>query len=401
MQLILRLGSLLGQGEEIPRGTIQEIAQETRLERHKVASLVRGEAKYISLDTLGRMCEAIAQRHSLSARELAAELFDFLPDDFWRMLGDCDRLQFCLGKRHVPNWPGKDYVMASDSYLQGVILSQISDQALRRDAKVPAHHFPPPHLLLSEAEQLGKEAKLSQKLIDEALSLSASCRRQHGNALIAIGSVKVNALVEVLCAEWFKAEPFVSQDELESAEKRNVPVFFCFREDDMQPRSCCGGTRLAKRRRRDCAGIHFEGNDGKWTECVCDDESRDAAFLFYTYRPLSKQVEIACGGFSGEATRVLASRLTQIVSGVKAQYVSPNLHMGMYAVEINFKRSKREREQSNGKEEEFDFMLHPVGAEALQRRLGPPQSPRAKVHSPAIAAAEAGTKHRRRKSRPR
>ena len=164
---------------------------------------MRGEAKYISLESLGRICEYMAQKCKVDARTLATELFAFLPDEFWTMLAECERLQFCLGKRHVPNWPGKDYVMASDSYLQGELFSQISDPLLRRVAagNVPAPHFSPPHLLLSEGEQqLGKEVQLSQKVIDEARQLMANCRQQAGSGLIVVGSMKVNTLAEVLCA---------------------------------------------------------------------------------------------------------------------------------------------------------------------------------------------------------
>src|SRR3954464_7367934 len=109
MQLSLRLSKLLKKGKET-RGIVQEIARETGLERHCVAALVRGSAKYVSLDALGRISEYLAQKHDIDTRTLAAELLAFQPNEFWTMLAGCKRFQFCLGKRYVPKWVDKDYI---------------------------------------------------------------------------------------------------------------------------------------------------------------------------------------------------------------------------------------------------------------------------------------------------
>ena len=147
----------------------------------------------------------------------------------------------------------------------------------------------------------------------------------------------------------------------------------CYRDEDVQPPSCCGGTRLSKRQSRNAPGIYFEGEHGKWNHCACDDEYRDAAFLMYTYRPLMKQVELACGGFSGEATAALAAGLNRIVTGIKPQYIPPTLRIGMYIVEFKFQNTKRDREELNGNGE-FDIKLLPVGTSALERRLSPTET---------------------------
>jgi hypothetical protein len=100
----------------------------------------------------------------------------------------------------------------------------------------------------------------------------------------------------------------------------------------------------------------------------------------YTYRPPSKRVQLICGGFSGEASAALAKDLNVIVTGVKSQYVSPELHMGMYIIALKFERPKRDRDQTNG-ESSFKFDLLPIGAAALHRRLPsdePPQRRRSK-----------------------
>jgi hypothetical protein len=387
MQFILRLGKLLGVDKELPRGLIQELSGETDLRRHCVSSLVRGDVKYVSLDALGRICEAVAKRKSIDPRTLAAELFAFLPDDLWKVLAECEVLQCCLGKRRVLYWPGKDYVMASDSYLQGQILSQISDPSLRHVAAGAAsHHFQPPNLLQSPGDREHRsQVQLSPDVIEVARQLRVSCRERIGTGLLAVGSIKVNSLVELLFAEWFGAEPGVSQDEFQDPAQRSVPLFFCYREDDVQPLSCCGGTHLTKGGPRNEPGIYFESEDGEWKHCACDNEYRDAAFLIYTYRPHTKHVELACGGFSGEATAALAAYLKPIAAGIERQYVTPDLQIGMYVVELKFRRSKYEPDiLTRGNDLEYE--LHPIATSAIERRLSPASPPLSASNSAPSAA---------------
>ena len=142
---------------------------------------------------------------------------------------------------------------------------------------------------------------------------------------------------------------------------------------------------------RSAPGIYFEDEKGKWQHSVCDNKYRDAAFLVYAYRPIMKQVELACGGFSSEATAALAKGLNLIVTGIQPQYISPTLRMGMYIVEFKFKRTRHERERLNG-DEVFDIKLVPVGAAALQRRLPPTETPSLGRRPAKVRSDASGTK---------
>jgi hypothetical protein len=194
-----------------------------------------------------------------------------------------------------------------------------------------------------------------------------------------VGSIKVNTLVEVLCAEWFGAKPGVAEQEFEDPQQRSVPLYFSYRDEDVQPQSCCGGTQLSKTRRRSTPGIHFEVEDGTWKCCACNDEFRDAAFLMYTYHPMMKRVELACGGFSGESTAAMAARLNAIASAVKPQYITPDLQMGMYVVEFKFSRPKHDPDFLK---HDFKFDVLPVAPSAIERRVAPAQPSRATGQSP-------------------
>src|SRR5262245_13880175 len=131
MELSLSLGKMLKKGNG-KRGIVQEISRETGVKRHTVSALVNGTAKYVSLDALGRITEYLAEKNAIDARLLAAELLAFQPNAFWNTLIKCTRFQFCLGKRYLPKVVDRDYIMASDSYLQGALLARISEPQQRR-----------------------------------------------------------------------------------------------------------------------------------------------------------------------------------------------------------------------------------------------------------------------------
>ncbi len=125
MKITIQLGRFVG--EELQRrGIIREIAQYTGLERHTIATLLKSNSKYVSLEALGRICDYLVHCRGVNPDLLPASLFGKRRDGFWNMLADRRRLDFCLATRRHPEWPDTDYVMANDSHLQGVILSHVS-----------------------------------------------------------------------------------------------------------------------------------------------------------------------------------------------------------------------------------------------------------------------------------
>jgi hypothetical protein len=131
-------------------------------------------------------------------------------------------------------------------------------------------------------------------------------------ALVCLGSNKSNPMVELLLANAFGCEPFVSQDGVPAAAQRNCPIFLRYRESDPQPASCCGGLKLAARGQTTKEpGIWFETPGGQWDCAPWDATKSDAAFVFYIHRESQGHMEMALGGFSGRATRLLARLLAR------------------------------------------------------------------------------------------
>ena len=68
-------------------------------------------------------------------------------------------------------------------------------------------------------------------------------------ALVCLGSVKSNPVVELVLAELFHCEPFVSQDEVNDPRERNCPIFMRLRDNDPHPASCSVGRVMHRSRR--------------------------------------------------------------------------------------------------------------------------------------------------------
>ena len=58
-------------------------------------------------------------------------------------------------------------------------------------------------------------------------------------------------------------------------------------------------------------GIYYETAGGAWECCPWDEKTHDAAFVFYIHRESQGRMEMALGGFSGRATRLLARLLAR------------------------------------------------------------------------------------------
>jgi hypothetical protein len=119
-------------------------------------------------------------------------------------------------------------------------------------------------------------------------------------------------------------------------------------------------------------GIYFETANGEWECCPCERNKHDAAFVFYVYRPPQDQLHLACGGFSGQATRFLAKRFTSIASEVgKPQYRTPELEVGLFLIAFDIRQANVTR---NGDTDDFGHRLIRVDDEVVSRRLRKPEN---------------------------
>jgi hypothetical protein len=404
MRISLRLAEQLGTSAN-KRGVLAAIEKEFKVERHTVASWLNNKARYVSLDALGHVADYLV-KHGANKDLLPGALLGRDPEYFWDALASCKKVQFCLGTRTSPQWPGSDYVMSCDALLQGRMLTQISNQVYRvgggttesqergtHEAAQPskeaatrqeggnqriAHSlFPEFNLLAGPDRKLTAENAddLWHKSQQDAIELHDSFLAQPSSALIALGSIKVNSLVEVMLARAFAATPFCTQDTVAEPKKRRCPILFRYREEaklwerDPQPSSCCGGVQLAAKTPAPRYGIYYETESGRWEACGWEPASEDVAFLFYAYRPSTVQVEVACGGFSARATRCLTRKLEDITGQLgEPQFISDSLHVGLYLIAFSYD-PKDKNYAKDRDDRDCEFRVIPLGKKVLSSRL--------------------------------
>ncbi len=311
MRYEFRLAELLGHTPDRRKrpGTIKAIVEYTGLDRHQVASLLKNEAKYIPLEALSRLCDYLVEHGHASADELPGALFAVKPEHFWEVVARRRKLEICIGVRR----PDADvaaetaWVVASDAVLMGEVLNGVTtlggtDKLAQSETReIPTH----PELLrqtlvwspgnVDAEEAIGRSTK-----VYEAFSSNAGDK-----ALICLGSVKSNPVVEMVVAETFQATPFESQDDVEDASQRSCPFFLRYRDHDPQIPSASAGMRLSKKQEAKEPGIYYEQADGTWAYAG----GQDTALVFYVYRESLGRLEMVLSGFSGRATRLLARTL--------------------------------------------------------------------------------------------
>ncbi len=381
MQYSFRLAELLGHIPD-PRkrpGTIKAIVEYTGLDRHQVAALLKNEVKYIPLKALSRLCDYLIEHGYATADQLPGALFAVEPENFWEMLARRRRLVMCLGVRRDVEQinPDVSYVVASDSVLMGEILNGVT--TLGGTAKLkklggastesPTDTFPhPEHLkqMLVWSPGQTSESELKEQSSQSYREFSDS---SGDKALVCLGSTKSNSVVEIVMANAFGGDPFVSQDTVDKPQDRSCPVFFRYRDSDPHPASCVGGLALAKGMQDLEPGIYYEQADGQWVQANSGKRSQHVAMVFYIHRESQGRLEMALGGFSGRATRLLARAMaTRAEDFWPPTYNGQGIAVGMFLVEFNL-----------GNEKEEDILrtdlvattkVTPISSEAIERRLG-------------------------------
>ena len=325
MRYSFRLAEVVGHVPDPRRrpGTIKAICEFTGLDRHQVAALLKNEVKYIPLDALSKLCEYLIERGYAAADELPGRLFGVEPEHFWELLARRKRLVLCLGvRRGDPSDTLDDaWVVASDSVLLGELLSGVTTlggTAHQRSVQEPGQdggpsgpvaEAHPDHLHQSLVWSPG-QAALDEYLAMARNSYESFTGRAGDKALVCLGSNKSNPVVELMLASAFGCEPFTPQD-VSAASKRSCPIFLRYRDNDPHPPSCSGGLRLARGQTSNKAGIYYEKASGDWDVCPWDADTQDVAFVFYIHRESQGHMEMALGGYSGRATRLLARMLAR------------------------------------------------------------------------------------------
>ena len=380
MQYSFRLAELLGHVPDSKKrpGIIKAIVDYTGLDRHQVAALLRNEVKYIPLAALSRLCDYLIEHGHVTADQLPGALFAVQPENFWELLARRKQLELCVGVRREEQekWPEAAWVVASDSVLLGELLNGVS--TLGGTAKYLGAAGPSaaaaakPH-----PEHLKQSLVWSPGQGDESVTV-ARAREVYDpfaegggdKALVCLGSIKSNPVVELVLANSFGCEPFVSQDEAANPRRRSVPFFLRYREFDPHPVSCAAGLSLARGEPTTEPGFYYEQADGAWTHCAWRANEQDTALVFYLHRESHGRLEMVLGGYSGRATRLLARTLaTRAQDFWPPIYTGHGVQVGAYLVQYAFGQDDTGRDILRT-DVMADTKIIPLPPEPFQRRLG-------------------------------
>jgi hypothetical protein len=379
MRYAFRLAELLGHTPDRRKrpGTIKAIVEYTGLDRHQVAALLKNEAKYIPIEALSRLCDYLIEHGYARAEELPGALFAITPENFWEMLARRSRLEICVGVRRPPDNESADtaWIVASDSVLAGEVLNGVS--TLGGTAKA-----------ISGKKTVGKEMPhiehLRQTLVWSPGTMSPEQvqSRSQGvyddfsemggdKAMVCIGSVKSNPTVELVLANAFGCDPFVSQDDVKTASERACPFFLRYREHDPHPPACSAGKRLSKTQNADEPGLYYEQADGTWAFAGGATRGRDAALVFYIFRESLGRLEMVLSGFSGRATRLLARTLAYRAEDFWPPIFHENyLQVGAYLVQYEASEESEDTLDILSTDTMANATVIPLPTEAISKRLG-------------------------------
>lgn len=400
MRYSFRLAEVVGHVPD-PRkrpGTIKAICEYTGLDRHQVAALLKNEVKYIPLDALSKLCAYLIERGFAQADELPGRLFGVEPEHFWELLARRKRLELCLGVRRDKAEDTLDdaWVVASDSVLLGELLNGATTMGgtAEHPAAPPTDKpadaaeviLPPPpaaprprphpeHLHQSLVWSPGQAASLADCHQMARSVYQDFCDAAGDKALVCLGSNKSNPVVEVLVAEAFGGEAYVSQDASANATNRTCPIFLRYRKEDPKFTSCFGGITLARNQASDKPGIYYEQEDGKWGCCEWDETKQDAAFVIYVHRESQGRMEMALGGFSGRATRLLARLLARRGDEFwPPVYSDEGLQIGAFVVKFTLPSNQVEDRDLARGELHADDQIIRLDHSVIARRLQQPEA---------------------------
>jgi hypothetical protein len=374
MRYSFRLAELLGHSPD-PRkrpGTIKAIVEYTGLDRHQVSALLKNEVKYIPLQALSRLCDYLIEHGHTSADQLPGALFAVEAEDFWELLARRQFLELCVGVRREEALPESSWIVAADSVLLGELLNGVSTLGGTAKHRYNGDSASKPHpghlkqsLVWSPGQADEAEVQSRARMIHEEFHAIPGDK-----AMVCLGSVKSNPVVERIMAHAFGGEPFVSQDGIAKVADRCCPIFLRYRSHDPHFPSCSGGLQLAEDTPTERPGIYYETKDGSWQLCQWDEPEQDAAFVFFIHRESQGCLEMVLAGFSGRSTRLLAKTLaTRAQDFWPPVFRSHGLQVGAFIVKYNLTAQHDRTRDMLRTDLVAGTKVIPLDQEVIERRL--------------------------------
>lgn len=378
MRYEFRLAELLGYNPDRRKrpGTIKAIVEYTGLDRHQVASLLKNEAKYIPLEALSRLCDYLVEHGYASGEQLPGALFAVRPEHFWEVIARRRKLEICVGVRRPDDKdaPESAWVVASDAVLMGEVLNGVStlggtDKLIKTDSEESSDA----NKAASHPDMLKQTLVWSPGNVENDV-VNGRAREVHDEfsstagdkAMICLGSVKSNPVVEMIFADAFHGTAFETQDNIEKATDRRCPFFLRYRPNDPKVASISAGERLSRTDTSEQPGIYYENAAGEWIYAG----GQDTALVFYIYRESLGRLEMVLSGFSGRATRLLSRTLSNRSEAFWPPVYQENyLQVGAYIVQYEIAGEAAQADDILRTDVMGNPTITPIPKEAIARRL--------------------------------
>jgi transcriptional regulator with XRE-family HTH domain len=377
MEVVNKLAQLLNIDED-QHGIVSEISNKTGLSRSQVSELLHNKAKGVRYETLAKICQYLIDKELVDATQLPGALLGFAPNEFWPMLYERRRIEFCMGTRRDPQWYD-ELVMAADSELRAKLTHRITQySSLQKTNGLHREMTSRDGLILDECLIAAptREGDNEQETIRESREICEQFdKEKNDKAFVCLGSVKSNSVIERFVSQCFdRTTAFESQDEVDTPGNRTCPFTIIFRPEDPKLNSCCGGRQLSQKNLGAGPGIYFEGSEAEWSHVPCD-KHRDGAIVFYRYHKSLRNLSMCLGGYSSRATRFLADFLHSGDEDAKLWppvFEDGEIQIGLFVLQFTLHESaKGPRSGSVRSQKSHSTSVFPVSEEGIRRRIRP------------------------------
>ena len=368
MEIEIRLKAIIEKKGIRYHGMIGDLAVFCGVNRATIRRLLANELHQPSLELLGKVCEWLVQ-HGVRPDTLPQALFDARPAKLWAALAEFNRVRFILGEYQQggPVAPRR-WLSTRDSAVQARLIEHLSAPKNIGGGRPPIistefvpFRFEPP-TVFGEAPP---DTEASRQQFDEDIARAKAvyerikALRAH-EAIVAIGSQRVNFLVEYLVAALFGCTPFSTPHRV-----AQVPFFLVYRNIDRAVPSCFGGldnppgydqtTRQP--------GTYYRDNRNRWNLCPWVEDKADSGVIIIVYEP-GLQLQMHIIGFSGRCTDAIGSELVRAAN----RFWPPKCPVGAKRIGVHICRLDLSPQQhSEARVSKFDVIT--LSSAALRRYL--------------------------------